>query len=296
MDILRTPEERFNNLLEYPFEPHYVEVDGLRIHYVDEGSSKGETILMLHGEPSWSYLYRKMIPIFVNSGFRSIAPDLIGFGKSDKLTDQGDYTYQRHVDWTWNWFEALDLDDVNLVCQDWGSLIGLRLVAEHPTRFRRVVLTNGGLPTGDHAMPEAFYAWQEFSRRVSRLPISRIIQGGTQVKLSAEVLRAYESPFPDETYKAGARVFPSLVPTQPDDPAATGNRKAWRALHRFDKPFLTAFSDSDPITHGGDQIFQRLVRGAKGQPHTTIEGTGHFIQEDKGPELAQVVLDFIMQS
>jgi haloalkane dehalogenase len=293
MKILRTPEERFANLPGYPFAPHYLEVDELRIHYVDEGPRDGEIVLMLHGEPSWSYLYRKMIPIFVDAGHRAIAPDLVGFGKSDKPAAREDYTYQRHVDWMRGWMEALDLGNMTLVCQDWGSLIGLRLVAEHPERFARVVLANGGLPTGDQPLTRGFKAWLFFSQKVPRLPIGRILQQGTKTKLPKEVITAYQAPFPDDSYKAGARIFPALVPLTPDDPATEANRRAWKSLLRFEKPFLTAFSDSDPITRGGDAPFQERVPGARSQPHTTIQGAGHFLQEDKGRELARVVLDFM---
>ncbi len=296
MKVLRTPEERFEGLPDYPFAPHYLEVDGLRIHYVDEGPPEAEIVLMMHGEPSWSFLYRHMIPIFVAAGYQAIAPDLVGFGKSDKLAKRHDYTYQRHVDWMASWVETLDLREITLIGQDWGSLIGLRLVAEHPERFSRVVVANGGLPTGDQRLPAAFKAWQQFSQRVPRLPISRIMNMGTQTKLSREVRAAYEAPFPDESYKEGARIFPALVPISPDDPAAEPNRRAWERLRQFDKPFLTAFSDGDPITRGGDRYFRKLVPGAAGQPHTTIEGAGHFLQEDKGPELARVVLDFMAQT
>lgn len=293
MEILRTPDDRFADLPGYDFSPHYVEVDGLRIHYVDEGPRGGPIVLMLHGEPSWSYLYRKMIPILVEAGYRTLAPDLVGFGRSDKLARRGEYTYQRQVDWTRGWLLALDLGAVTLICQDWGSLVGLRLVAEHPERFARVVLANGGLPTGDQPMPKAFHAWQAFSQRAPRLPIGRILKMGTQTKLSPEVLAAYEAPFPDESYKEAARIMPSLVPTRPDDPAAEPNRRAWQALRRFDKPFLTAFSDGDPITRGGDRHFRLLVPGARHQPHTTIQGAGHFLQEDKGEELARVVVNWM---
>lgn len=293
MEFLRTPKERFDNLPDYPFASNYVTVDGLRIHYVDEGPQDGALVLMLHGEPSWSFLYRHMIPLFVEAGFRAVAPDLIGFGKSDKPTKQADYSYQRHVDWMCAWVEAVGLRDINLVCQDWGSLIGLRMVAEHPDWFSRVVLANGGMPTGDQSMPEAFLRWQTFCQTAPKLPIGTIINGGTTTNLVDEVIAAYNAPFPDESYKAGARIFPSLVPTTPEDPAAPANRKAWRSLMRFKKPFLTAFSDGDPITSGGERAFQRLVRGAKEQPHTTISGAGHFLQEDKGPELANVVINFI---
>jgi haloalkane dehalogenase len=293
MDILRTPDERFAGLPDYPFAPHFVEVDGLRIHYVDEGAADAAPILMLHGEPSWSYLYRRMIPLFVAAGYRAVAPDLVGFGKSDKPAAREDYTYQRHLDWLWGWLEAVDLRAVTLICQDWGSLLGLRLVAEHSERFARVVLTNGGLPTGDGEMPRAFAAWRLLSQRGPVLPVGRIVQMGCKTQLSHDVIRAYEAPFPDDRYKAGARVFPTLVPTRPDDPASAPNRMAWRSLMRFERPFLCAFSDGDPITAGGDAPFRRLVRGAQGQPHTTIEGAGHFVQEDKGEELARVVLGWL---
>ncbi|MCP5100917.1 MAG: haloalkane dehalogenase [Chloroflexi bacterium] len=293
MEILRTPEDRFANLPDYPFSPHYAEVDGLRIHYVDEGPRDGDVVLMLHGEPSWSYLYRHMIPMFVNAGFRAVAPDLVGFGKSDKPTQQSDYTYQRHVDWIRSWIKAVGLQNINLVCQDWGSLIGLRLAGEHPDWFARVVLANGGMPTGDQKMPAAFNQWQTFSKTSPKFFVGMVVNNGTVTDLADEVVAAYDAPFPDDSYKAGARIFPSLVPTTPDDPAAPANRKAWQALMQFDKPFLTAFSDQDPITRGGDRAYQKYVPGAKNQPHTTIEGAGHFLQEDKGPEFAQVVIDFI---
>ena len=293
MKILRTPEKRFDNLPDYPFAPRYVTVDGVRIHYVDEGPRDGELLLLLHGEPSWSYLYRHMIPLFVDAGFRTVAPDLVGFGKSDKPAELTDYTYQQHVDWLRDWVKALALQQINLVCQDWGSLLGLRLVATHPEWFARVVVANGGLPTGDQTMPDEFLRWQRFCQNTARLPIGRIINGATTTDLAKDVRAAYEAPFPDETFKAGARIFPGLGPTTPKDPAAPANRLAWIALKRFDKPFLTAFSDGDPITAGGERAFQLLVPGAKGQAHTTITGAGHYLQEDKGPELAKVVIDFI---
>ena len=293
MTILRTPDEQFANLPDYPFAPHYTEIDGLRMHHVDEGPADGEIVLMLHGEPSWSYLYRKMIPPLVTAGYRAIAPDLIGFGKSDKLPNQEDYSYQKYVDWMAAWVTANELTGITLVCQDWGSLIGLRLVAEHPEWFSRVVLANGGLPTGDQKMPEAFVQWREFSRKAKRFGVGRIIQNGTVNKMPSDVVAAYNAPFPDDSYKAAARIFPSLVPIAPDDPSSAANRAAWESLRTFEKPFLTAFSDSDPITAGGDRFFQRIVPGAKGQPHTTIKGGGHFLQEDQGEALADVVIDFM---
>lgn len=296
MELLRTPDERFVNLPDYPFAPHYVEVDGVRIHYVDEGPAKAEPVLMLHGEPSWSYLYRKMIPPIAQAGYRAIAPDLVGFGRSDKPAKREDYTYQRHVDWMRGLIEQLDLRSITLVCQDWGGLIGLRLAAEHEERFARIVAANTGLPTGDQPMGKAFLAWQRYSQETPEFHVGGIVKGGCQTELAPEVIAAYDAPFPDDRYKAGARQFPLLVPNSPDDPAAPANRKAWEVLTRWQKPFLTAFSDSDPITRGADQLFQGLIPGAKGQPHTTIVGAGHFLQEDKGPELAQVVLAFMRQS
>jgi len=296
MEILRTPDERFTGLPGYAFEPHYVEVDGLRVHYVDEGPASAEPVLMLHGEPSWSYLSRKMIPIITAAGHRAVAPDLVGFGRSDKPSQREDYTYQRHVDWMRGVLEALDLRHITLVCQDWGGLIGLRLVAEHGERFARVVAANTGLPTGDTPMGEAFLAWQRYSQTTPRFHVGGIVKGGCVSELSSEVIAAYNAPFPDDRYKAGARQFPLLVPTSPDDPSAVPNRKAWEVLARWEKPFLTAFSDSDPIMRGGERIFQRIIPGTKGQPHTPIVGAGHFLQEDKGEELARVVVDFIAGS
>jgi haloalkane dehalogenase len=293
MKILRTPEDRFDNLPDYPFAPHYVSVGGLRVHYVDEGPRDGPLVLLLHGEPSWSFLYRHMIPLLVEAGFRTVAPDLVGFGKSDKPAKASDFSYQGQVDWLREAIEGLDLTEINLVCQDWGALLGLRLVASHPEWFARVVLANGGLPTGDQQLSEEFMRWQRFCQVTAKLPIGRIINSGTTTVLSNEVLAGYEAPFPDETYKSGARILPGLVPTTPEDPAAPANRLAWIALKRFEKPFLTAFSDGDPITAGGDRAFRKLVPGAQGQAHTTISGAGHYLQEDKGPELARVVIDFI---
>ena len=298
MDVLRTPDERFQNLPGYPFQPHYLEIpDGegghLRVHYLDEGDPEREVVLMLHGEPSWSYLYRKMIPVVVDAGFRAVVPDLVGFGRSDKPSRREDYTYRRHVEWMREWFHRLGLKDINLVCQDWGGLIGLRLAAEEPHLFSRIVAANTGLPTGDYPLGEAFMAWRRYSQEVPELPIGNIIQSGCLTTLPPEVIAAYEAPFPDESYKEGARIFPSLVPVTPDDPAAEDNRRAWEKLRLFDKPFLTAFSDGDPITRGGDILLQSMIPGARGRNHVTIKGAGHFLQEDKGEELAAVVVDFI---
>ena len=301
MKVLRTPDERFDGLPDFPYEPHYLLVpdgDGgrLRVHYIDEGPKDAEPVLMMHGEPSWSFLYRKMIPIFLGAGYRAVAPDLVGFGRSDKPADRSDYTYNRHVEWMNAWLEEADLKRITLVCQDWGGLIGLRLLAAHPERFARAVVANTGLPTGDFPISKAFLQWRKFSVEVPEFNVGAIINMGTLSDLPEEILGAYNAPFPDETYKEGARIFPSLVPIAPDDPAAPANRQAWEVLSRFEKPFLTAFSDGDPITRGGEQIFQKRVPGAQGQPHTVIQGGGHFLQEDRGEEFARVVKDFMIKT
>lgn len=299
VQTLRTPDDRFENLPGYSFAPHYVDVadgDGgsLRVHYVDEGPADAEPVLLMHGEPSWGFLYRKMIPIITAAGYRAVAPDLVGFGRSDKPTQRSDYTYARHVEWMRAaLFDELDLSGNTLVCQDWGGLIGLRLVGEHPDRFARVVAANTFLPTGDNNPGDAFLAWQKFSQEVPEFPVGAIVNGGCVTDLDEATIAAYDAPFPDETYKEGARQFPLLVPTRPDDPASQGNRAAWTGLEKFDKPFLCAFSDGDPITAGADRVLLKLVPGTKDQAHTTIEGGGHFLQEDKGEELAAVVVDFI---
>ena len=293
MDVLRTPDERFEDLPDYPFAPHYVDVDGVRMHYLDEGPADAEVVLLLHGEPSWSYLYRTMIPVLTGAGFRAVAIDLVGFGRSDKPARREDYTYAAHIGWTWAAIEAIGLADITLVCQDWGGLIGLRLVGEHPDRFARVVAANTMLPTGDHHPGDAFLAWQQFSQQTPDFPVGKIVAGGCVTTLSPEVVAAYDAPFPDNSYKAGARQFPLLVPITPDDPAAEANRAAWAVLARFERPFLCAFSDSDAIMRGADAVLRKLIPGAAGQPLITIEGGGHFLQEDKGVELAGVVVDFI---
>lgn len=299
MKALRTPDDRFTDLPEFPFVPQYVEIpDGeggtLRVHYVDEGPRDGEVLLLMHGEPSWSFLYRRMIPPLCAAGLRCVAPDLVGFGRSDKPSRRDDYSYARHVEWMRAaLFDALNLGGVTLVAQDWGGLIGLRLLAEHPDRFRRAVIANTGLPTGDRPPSEAFLRWQEYSQTAPSLHIGGIVKGGCRRPLTPEVVAAYDAPFPDDSYKEGARIFPLLVPTRPDDPAAAANRAAWQSLASWQQPFLCAFSDSDPVTAGGDAPFRQRVPGARGQPHTTIHEAGHFLQEDRGPELAGVIVDFI---
>lgn len=298
MDFLRTDDSCFDNLSGYDFTPNYLMVDDdeggqLRVHYLDEGAKDAAPILLLHGEPTWSYLYRKMIPILVQAGHRVIAPDLVGFGRSDKPSKRSDYTYQRHVDWITSVVLQLDLTNITLVCQDWGGLIGLRIAAEESPRFARIVAANTMLPTGDHAPGEAFKQWQKYSQDVPIFPTGNVINGGTTTELSAEVIAAYNAPFPEEKYKEGARQFPLLVPITPDDPAAAKNRAAWKVLSQWQKPFLTAFSDSDPISVGGDKIMQKLIPGTAGQDHTTIVNGGHFLQEDQGEALAEVVVNFI---
>ena len=300
MRLLRTPDDRFHALPGWRFAPRYTEIPAgdadsspLRVHYVDEGPTDAPAVLLLHGEPSWAYLYRKMIPVLVDAGLRAVAPDLPGFGRSDKPADRADYTYERFVAWTARFVDQVGLDGITLVGQDWGGLIGLRLVGEQPDRFARVVAANTFLPTGDRPPGEAFLRWQQFSQEAPEFPVGRIVNGGCLTDLAADVIAAYDAPFPDDSFKAGARAFPALVPTSPDDPAAPANRRAWEVLERWERPFLTAFSDSDPITRGGDRAFRERVPGCAGQPHTTIEGAGHFLQEDKGEVLAAAVADFV---
>ena len=296
----RTPDERFADLPDYAFAPHYLEVpagggDGtMRVHYLDEGSSDAPVVLLMHGEPSWSFLYRRMIPVLVGAGLRTIAPDLVGFGRSDKPVHREDYTYERHVDWMRSLLEQLDVRDATLVGQDWGGLIGLRLVAEEGARFARVVAANTFLPTGDRPPGEAFLAWQKFSQETPEFPVGAIVNGGCTTQLAPEVVAAYDAPFPTVESKAGARRFPSLIPQTLDDPATPDNQRAWEVLRTLETPFLTAFSDQDPITKGGERWLQEAIAGAQGQPHTTVEGGGHFLQEDRGPELAQVIVDFVI--
>lgn len=293
MRILRTPEDRFASLPDFPYAPKRIDVGGLEMAWVEAGPSSAAPILCLHGEPSWSFLYRKMIPPLAGAGHRVVAPDLIGFGRSDKPAERADYTYQRHMDWLTAFVEKLDLRGITLVCQDWGGLLGLRLVAEHPERFARVVAANTFLPTGDIPMPKAFFKWREFSQTSPEFDIGRIVSNGCATPLSDTVKAAYDAPFPDDSFKAGARQFPALVPASPEDPATPANRAAWERLAEFKKPFLTAFSDQDPITRGADMFLQSAIPGAEGRAHTTLTGGGHFLQEDVGEQLAKVVADFI---
>jgi len=290
MNILRTPDQYFAHLPDYPFEPHYtsVGVEGLRMHYVDEGPRDASPVLMLHGEPSWSYLYRHMIPLVAAAGHRVIAPDLIGFGKSDKPSAIDDYSYLTHMNWMQQFIEALDLTNITLVCQDWGSLIGLRLAAENESRFRAIIIGNGMLPTGDQKTPRAFHLWKNFAIYSPWFPIGRIINSGCFRTLSVDERRAYDAPFPAAKYKAGARAFPRLVPVQPNGPASAANRAAWGILAQWQKPFLTTFSNGDPITRGGDHYLQKHIPGAAGRAHVTLKG-GHFLQEDSPEQFSAAI-------
>ena len=296
MDILRTPDDRFAGLPDFAFEPRHVEVDGLRIGYVEAGPRDADPVLCMHGEPSWSFLWRKVIPPLALAGHRVIAPDLVGFGRSDKPSRRRDYTYARHVGWMGGLLAKLELSRITLVCQDWGGLVGLRLVAEQGDRFARVVVANTGLPTGDKRVPFAFHLWRLASQAVPLFPVSRIVRSGCVRKLSTAESRAYDAPFPSERFKAGARQFPLLVPTRPDDPASDDNRRAWKVLEAWNKPLLTAFSTRDPITRGGERVFQRRVPGAQGQAHVQIHRAGHFLQEDAPEELASAVAGFIART
>ena len=290
-EIIRTPENRFENLEDYNFQSNYLDVeDGLRMHYLDEGNENNPTILLLHGEPSWSYLYRKMIPILSNS-FRVIAPDLIGFGKSDKLVNRQDYSYQKHIDWISALIEKLDLKNIVLFCQDWGGLTGLRIITEMNNRFDMVIASNTTFPTGPIPMPESFLQWRAYSQHSPGFNIGKVIDMGTVQTLSEKVFEAYNAPFPSEEYKAGARIFPTLVPIEQDDPESIKNLKAWEKLKSWNKPFLTIFGDEDNIMIGAEKVLQKIVPGAKEQNHKILNA-GHFIQEEKGEELAELIIEF----
>jgi haloalkane dehalogenase len=301
MRLLRTPDERFTGLDGFGYPPQYAEVgdpDGgaLRVGYVTDGPPEGPVVLLLHGEPSWSYLYRRMLPVLAAAGYRGIAADLVGFGRSDKPAEVADHTYARHVEWIRALaFDALDLREVTLVGQDWGGLIGLRLAGEHPERFARIVAANTGLPSGDHDMPEVWWSFRRAVERAEVLDVARLIQSGCTKTLSGAQRAAYDAPFPDESYKAGPRAMPLLVPTRPDDPATAASRAAWRVLTESDIPFLCAFSDGDPITGAMAPILARAMPGAQGRAHPTISGAGHFLQEDAGEELARIVVRFCGQ-
>jgi len=295
MPITRTPDERFAHLPGFPYQPRYVEVNGLRVHYIGEG--QGERILCLHGEPSWSYLYRKMIPLLAQD-HRVIAMDFVGFGRSDTLTERDAYSFQMHHDTLVGFIKALDLRQVTLVVHDWGGLIGLPVAAGMPERFARLVIMNTGLPTGDEPMTEGFTRWRMFAALVPDMDIGRIIVSGIVhgEQMPPDVVAAYNSPFPDSTYKAGAMVFPLLVPVEPSDPAAPAVRQARERLAHWRKPALVMFSDGDSITSGGDRFFRALIPAANEQPDITLHEAGHFLQEEKGEEIAQHILDFIART
>lgn len=295
-NILRTPEQRFDGLVDFPYQPRYVEVGGLRIAYIDEGPAQASPVLLMHGEPTWSYLYRMMIPGLVAAGHRVIAPDLVGFGRSDKPMNRSDYSYYNHVQWMTAWMRALDLQHMTLFCQDWGSLIGLRMAAENPDRFDRIALANGGLPTGVESVPKAFRIWRAFAMYSPWFPIGRIVSSGCARALTPAEIAAYDAPFPSGKYRVAARVFPTLVPIDPSDPERANNERAWDVFKRWNKPFLTLFSSRDPITRGGERVFQKRIPGATGQAHAITRGAGHFLQEDKGPELAQALNAFIQST
>jgi haloalkane dehalogenase len=292
-DFLRTDEARFAQVPDFPYTPHYTVVGGLRIAHIDEGPRDAATVLLMHGEPTWSFLYRKMIPVLLEAGYRVIAPDLVGFGRSDKPTRAADYSYLNHVLWMTAWMEANELQHLTLFCQDWGSLIGLRLAASAPQRFDRIVLANGGLPTGTTPLPRAFRIWRAFARYSPWFPIGRIVRTGCADGLTAQEVAAYDAPFPSRRHRLGARLFPSFVPTTPDDPERARNEAAWEVFKRWDKPFLTLFSNRDPVTRGGHRIWHERVPGAKGQAHAVTRGAGHFLQEDRGAEVAQAIAAFI---
>ena len=291
--VLRTPEACFERIPDFPFAPHYFDLDGLRIAYIDEGPRDAAPVLLMHGEPTWSFLYRKMIPGLVAAGHRVIAPDLIGFGRSDKPALASEYSYGNHVQWMVAWMEGLDLKHITMFCQDWGSLIGIRMATHSPHRFDRIALANGGLPDGLTKIPKPLQIWQQFAKWSPWFPIGRLVNAACVSKLSVAELAAYDAPFPDDRYKRAARMFPSFIPTRPDDPQSQNNIAAWEVLKQWNKPFLTLFSDRDPMTRGADKVFLKLVPGTAGQPHAYTRQAGHFLQEDKGPELAKKLNDWI---
>ena len=288
MQTLRTPDERFADLPDFGYEPNYATLgdqDGgaLRLAWVEDGPADGEPVLLLHGEPSWSFLYRTVMPMLAAAGLRAIAPDLVGFGRSDKPTRTDDHTYARHVEWIRALMvDVLDLQAVTLVGQDWGGLIGLRLAAEHPDRFARVVAANTGLPTGDHPMPDIWHRFKAAVESAERLDVGRFVASGCRRPLANDVRAAYDAPFPEESYKTGPRAMPGLVPIRPDDPASEANRAAWQTLCGSSTPMLLAFSDGDPITGAMAPVLAQAMAGARGRTHPTIENAGHFLQEDAG--------------
>jgi haloalkane dehalogenase len=302
MRMLRTPDERFAGLPEFPFAPHYCEIttadgDPIRVHYLDEGPADGAVVLLMHGEPSWCFLWRRVIPPLVDAGLRVVAPDLVGFGRSDKPAEVANHSYSGHVEWMRSApFEVLDLRELTLVGHDWGGLIGLRLVAEHPDRFARVVATNTGLPDGRHRLPELWWRFHDFVARTPELPVGVLVRSGCHSELASEVIAAYDAPFPGPEYQAGPHAMPDLIPQTLDNSETPAQQLAWLSLARFDKPFLTAFSDSDPITAGVDVMMRARIPGAAAHGPATIEGGGHFLQEDAGAELGGVIAEFVRRT
>jgi haloalkane dehalogenase len=291
-DVLRTPDECFEGLPDFPDEPRYVEVDGLRMAWVEDGPADGAVVLCLHGEPTWSFLYRSMLPRFAEAGLRAVAPDLVGFGRSDKPTDPEAYTYENHVGWLSAFVDALGLTGINLVCQDWGGLLGLRLAAERPDDFERLVIANTALPTGT-SPSDGFDFWRAFSQEVDPFDSGALVQQASHRTLSEAEVAAYNAPFPDPSYQVGARRFPLLVPITPDDPAVPANRAAWTVLEQWTKPALTLWAPNDPVLGGLQQEFVDRIPGAAGLAHQTFDEASHFLQEDVGPELAQATVDLI---
>jgi haloalkane dehalogenase len=292
MRILRTPESRFNDLKDFPFNPHYIDINGLRMHYLDEGPAEAKPVLLLHGVPTWSFLYRNMISKIACAGNRVIVPDLIGFGRSDKPINKSGHSYKAHIEWIKIFIELLDLKNIILFGQDWGSLIGLRIAAEQPDLFAGIIISNGMLPTGEQKMHITFKIWEIIARYSPLIPVDLVVSAGIKGRLNKEEKRAYRAPFQSAKYMAGIRAMPKHVPVSFNDTESLANREAWKEFAKWDKPFLTAFSDGDPITKGGDKYLQDKIPGTKGQNHVTLNG-GHFIQEDRAEELAEIIINFV---